>query len=125
MPKATNKYERRVLWLKRWIWVYFWLLIFEGVFRKWIVPSLSGPLLLVRDPVAVIIYIQAYRCRKFSMKTMWPFALLAAGMFLLASTQIIAGHRHDPDCAFRTALVPTASPFDFCDSRYPDERRFT
>ena len=91
MPKVINKYERRLLWLKRWIWVYFWLLIFEGVLRKWVVPSLSGPLLLVRDPVAVMIYIQAYRCRKFSMKTMWPFALLAAGLFLLASTQIVVG----------------------------------
>ncbi len=91
MPKTNTKYQRRLLWLKRWIWVYFWLLIFEGVLRKWIVPSLSGPLLLVRDPVAVMIYIQAYRCQKFSIKTMWPFALLTAGMFLLASTQIVLG----------------------------------
>jgi len=91
VPKTNTKYQRRLLWLKRWIWVYFWLLIFEGVLRKWIVPSLSGPLLLVRDPVAVMIYIQAYRCQKFSMKTMWPFALLAAGMFLLASTQVVLG----------------------------------
>ncbi len=91
MPKDITKEEQRLLWLKRWIWVYFWLLIFEGALRKWLVPSLSGPLLLVRDPVAVMIYIQAYRCQKFSMKTMWPFALLTAGLFLLACTQIVMG----------------------------------
>src|SRR5438128_1892579 len=41
--------------LKRLIWLYFWLLIFEGVFRKWIVPQLANPLLLVRDPVLLLI----------------------------------------------------------------------
>jgi hypothetical protein len=31
------------------IWLYFWLLIWEGSLRKWIFPSLSAPLLVVRD----------------------------------------------------------------------------
>ena len=36
----------------RWlIWTYFWLLLFEGGLRKWIVPSLANPLLIIRDPV--------------------------------------------------------------------------
>lgn len=38
------------------IWFYFWLLLGEGALRKWIFPSLSGPLLIVRDPVLVAIY---------------------------------------------------------------------
>jgi hypothetical protein len=37
------------------IWVYFWLLLGEGALRKWIFPSLSGPLLIVRDPVLLAI----------------------------------------------------------------------
>ena len=90
MSEIHNQ-QQKLVWLKRWIWIYFWLLIFEGVLRKWVMPSLGGPLLLVRDPVAVIIYFQAYRCQKFSMKTMWPFALLAAGMVLLACAQIVEG----------------------------------
>ena len=73
--------QQRLVWLKRWIWIYFWLLIFEGALRKWVMPSLGGPLLLVRDPVAVIIYFQAYRCQKFSMKTMWPLRYLQPGWF--------------------------------------------
>jgi hypothetical protein len=32
---------------------YFWLLIFEGALRKWVVPGLSDPLLLARDPSCV------------------------------------------------------------------------
>jgi len=35
------------------LWTYFWLLIFEGALRKWVLPGLSTPLLLVRDPVAI------------------------------------------------------------------------
>lgn len=36
------------------LWLYFILLIFEGALRKWLLPSLSSLLLLVRDPVAII-----------------------------------------------------------------------
>jgi len=78
-------------WLKRWIWVYFWLLLFEGALRKWIIPPLSGPLLIIRDPIALIIYWQAYRCGKFSLKTMWPFALFTVVMLLLGMAQVIEG----------------------------------
>jgi len=41
----------------RWlIWIYFFLLIFEGALRKWIAPSLANVLLVVRDPVLLAIY---------------------------------------------------------------------
>jgi hypothetical protein len=82
--------NQRVLWLKRWIAIYFWLLIFEGVLRKWILPELSGPLLIVRDPVALIICIQASRCGKFSQRAMMPFVILTLAMLLLAIAQIVA-----------------------------------
>lgn len=39
--------------LKKGIWIYFYLLIFEGALRKWFLPSLSTPLLVVRDPIAI------------------------------------------------------------------------
>jgi hypothetical protein len=86
-----SSYQHKLRWLKRWIWVYFWLLIFEGALRKWALPSLSGPLLIIRDPVAMVIYFQANRCRKFSMNAMWPFAVLAVLMILLAGAQLISG----------------------------------
>ena len=41
------------------IWLYFWLLIFEGALRKWIFPSFSAPLLIVRDPIVILIYLVA------------------------------------------------------------------
>ena len=48
MKRASRRRLRQLLWL------YFWLLIFEGALRKWVVPGLSNPLLLVRDPIAFL-----------------------------------------------------------------------
>ena len=46
---------------KRLIWLYFWLLIFEGSLRKWLVPQLSAPLLIIRDPVVIGAYFLALK----------------------------------------------------------------
>ncbi len=44
---------RPIRWL---IWSYFVLLIFEGALRKWLLPSLANPLLIIRDPVLLATY---------------------------------------------------------------------
>jgi hypothetical protein len=63
MQSATN--QRVITHLKRAIWLYFFLLIFEGVFRKWILPQYSDVLLVVRDPVVLVIYLLAIKARLF------------------------------------------------------------
>jgi hypothetical protein len=55
---ATEQTEI-VVWLKRLVWIYFWLLIVEGALRKWVLPGFANPLLVVRDPVAILIYLIA------------------------------------------------------------------
>ena len=41
--------------IRKLIWAYFFLLVIgEGVLRKWLLPFLSTPLLLIRDPIAVM-----------------------------------------------------------------------
>ena len=40
--------------IKFLLWSYLFLLIFEGALRKWFLPFLSTPLLLVRDPIALL-----------------------------------------------------------------------
>src|SRR5712691_7831479 len=64
LPKIFDP-SKTIHHLRQLIWLYLWLLIFEGAFRKWIVPQLSGPLLLIRDPVVVLIYLLALRARLF------------------------------------------------------------
>jgi hypothetical protein len=76
---------------RRMIWLYFWLLIFEGALRKWI-PPLSTPLLVVRDPLVLLIYFQAVRCRRFPVNAaMAAYFLLLTLFILLALVQVTAG----------------------------------
>ncbi|PYK94462.1 MAG: hypothetical protein DME40_02080, partial [Verrucomicrobia bacterium] len=51
--------------IRRLIYLYLFLLIIEGALRKWIVPQFSNPLLLVRDPVVLVIYLLAWRAHIF------------------------------------------------------------
>ena len=76
--------------LKKGIWIYFLLLIFEGALRKWFLPFLATPLLVVRDPVAVwLIYYS------------WKHHILPSNGFILGitftgilgiSTALVFGH---------------------------------
>src|SRR6266851_4848928 len=73
--------------VRRMIWLYCWLLIFEGALRKWI-PPLSVPLLVVRDPLVLLIYIQAVRCRRFPINgAMVTYFCLLSLFILLALVQ--------------------------------------
>src|ERR1041385_6892698 len=89
---ASGTQERHLRLLRKMIWLYFWLLILEGALRKWIVPSLSAPLLVVRDPIILIIYIQAIRCRRFPINSaMLAYFVLLACFILLVVVQVMAG----------------------------------
>ncbi|WP_285060179.1 hypothetical protein [Pedobacter ginsengisoli] len=76
--------------LKKIIWLYLLLLIFEGALRKWFLPFLSSPLLIIRDPIAIwLIY-------KVWSRGLLPSSTLLNGMVVLASigivTAIVFGH---------------------------------
>jgi hypothetical protein len=77
--------------LKKLFWLYFLLLIFEGALRKWVLPQLSTPLLLVRDPVALLIIWEAYRTHKWPRQWASVVGILAAGILILCSIQLVAG----------------------------------
>ncbi len=47
------------------LWIFLVLLIIEGALRKWILPGFATPLLLVRDPVLISIYLLAFARRGF------------------------------------------------------------
>src|SRR5436853_1312429 len=57
------------------IWLYFALLLFEGVLRKWILPSLSNPILIIRDPLVVLIYLSAFGDGSLSLRNGWNLAI--------------------------------------------------
>jgi len=71
--------------LRNLIWIYLWLLIFEGALRKWIIPSLDAPLLIIRDPFVIWIYFQAWR-NGLSFNN----AFFAANLVLAVATAILS-----------------------------------
>ncbi len=78
--------------LKHLILLYFYLLIFEGALRKWILPSLSGPLLIVRDPVAILIIFWAFKSGvRMPQIFLISFQVLMLMLGLLGLVQIVNG----------------------------------
>jgi len=61
------------------IWVYFWLLMFEGVLRKWIFPEFANQLLVVRDPVLLLCYFLALKKRAFP-RTIFMVLIVVLGL---------------------------------------------
>ena len=61
--------------VKRCIWIYFFLLIFEGALRKWLLPALSEPLLIIRDPLAIYIVFVAFKENLWKPKTYVSFMI--------------------------------------------------
>jgi hypothetical protein len=51
-----NRFERNRRLMVRLIFVIYWLLIFEGVLRKWLIPQSSSVLFFIRDPFVAWIY---------------------------------------------------------------------
>ncbi|WP_417886304.1 hypothetical protein [Zunongwangia sp.] len=76
--------------LKKAIWLYFFLLIFEGALRKWALPSLSAPLLIIRDPVALWIIYTAWR-KEFLPYSPYLVVTIFITAFSLTFTMLI-GH---------------------------------
>ncbi len=70
------------------IWVYFWLLIIEGALRKWVFPSLSAPLLIVRDPVVILIYLAAIFEGVFPLNRFMVVIAGLAGVSFLVSLAV-------------------------------------
>ena len=86
--QAEHDRQRLVLLIQ----LYALLLVFEGALRKWAFPSLSDPLLLIRDPVAIVICVLGYRSKNLVFdKYMRSLFLLLAGFVGIGALQLING----------------------------------
>jgi len=79
--------ERKRRHLVNLVLIVYWLLIFEGILRKWIWPEYSQYLFFIRDPFVLIIYFLALK------NGMWPRAqpmlIIAYALSLLAIVWIL------------------------------------
>lgn len=84
--------------LKVAVWLYFFLLIFEGAIRKWILPSLATPLLIIRDPLALWMIFTAL---KYNVLRLNNYILLVWAITILAfSLALLVGHGNVPVALF-------------------------
>ena len=70
LPPKRNKPQQlemlpAIASMRKLIWIYFVLLMMEGALRKWLLKSFSEPLLIIRDPVELLIYYQAFNSGLF------------------------------------------------------------
>src|SRR5437868_6995965 len=104
--KIDNPEEKARHRIRQLIWLYFWLLLLEGALRKWIVPRLSNPLLVVRDPVVLLIYFYAIRARVFP-KNWWFYSLAIIAALCTALSVLVLWPYFPP------ALIGLVSGFGF------------
>lgn len=97
--------------IKKAIWIYFWLLIFEGALRKWVLPGLATPLLIIRDPVALGIIVMASKKGLFSRNTY----ITAMGAIAIAGTftAIFLGHGSFPIALYGARILLIHFPLIF------------
>jgi len=76
--------------LRTGIWLYFFLLLFEGALRKWVFPGLATPLLIVRSPLAIWILFRAWQAGFFPLNGYVLTMSVAAGFSFIAT--MLLGH---------------------------------
>lgn len=73
--------------LKSGVWIYFFLLIFEGALRKWVLPGLADPLLIIRDPFALFLIFKSIQANLWKPGShvilMWGITILSLSLTLL------------------------------------------
>lgn len=70
---------------------YFFLWIFEGALRKWVVPSLANPLLLIRDPILLYIYYLSFRMNIFP-RNIWVVSSFILSAYMAILGMIVLGN---------------------------------
>lgn len=97
--------------IKIGIWSYFLLLIFEGALRKWFLPGLSLPLLVIRDPIALYLIFLTWK------KGLLPSNIYLGGMvcigILSIYTAVLFGHGNIPVALYGARMLLIHFPLMF------------
>lgn len=91
--------------LKVLIWVYFFLWIFDGALRKWFLPALSMPLLLVRDPIVLWLLILAFKRELLKLNFYLTGMLILGVISFIAAVTVGHGDTSVASYGARTMLL--------------------
>ena len=94
-PASPRDWEQHRLLVVRLVSTVYWLLIFEGVLRKWALPQFGRPLFFMRDPIVMSVYVLVFSRRIRLQRSVFleigcGFAL--AGL-VLAIFQLVSGSK--------------------------------
>lgn len=98
-------------WLKYGVWAYFLLIIFEGALRKWALPALATPLLVVRDPIAVWLMFKVWQRNIFPTYT-YLTGVLIIGIISIF-TALTLGHGSLPVAIYGARILLIHFPMMF------------
>jgi hypothetical protein len=76
--------------IRNLIWLYIFLWLVEGALRRWFLPGLASPLLLVRDPLVIAIYYLAISNNLFPANGFITWGAFLA--FLSFANAMLVGH---------------------------------
>jgi hypothetical protein len=92
--------------IKKLIWAYFLLLLFEGALRKWFLPELSQGLLIIRDPLVIWIYYLCYAQGTFPLNNKYLQKCFQWVMLAVISSFFVNGtHLYTIAYGARTNLI--------------------
>lgn len=115
----SNQSQNSLSQLKKAVWIYFFLLIFEGALRKWVLPGLATPLLIIRDPLALWILFKVWE------KGLMPSSPYLTGMVILGLlgilTALFFGHGSLPVAMFGARILVIQFPLIFAIGRIFDK----
>jgi hypothetical protein len=97
--------------IKQGIWLYFFLLIFEGALRKWFLPGLSTPLLIIRDPIALWLILVTWK-KGLLPSNIFLTSIMALGILGFV-TACLFGHKNIPVALYGSRIFLIHIPLIF------------
>ncbi len=104
--KNGNQYN----FYKKLIWLYIFLVIFEGALRKWFLPSLSNVLLVIRDPI--VFYLVLVGIKKKWISNLYGISMIIVGVITFFLTMLV-GHQNLIIAIFGARILVIYFPFMF------------
>ena len=91
-PARLEKHRKLIVAL---VGSVYWLLIFEGVLRKWLFPQWSRQLFFIRDPIVILVYVLVFAARtrlprSNLFRIEWALAVAGAGLCVI---NLVAGSK--------------------------------
>ena len=95
--------------LRKLLWLYFFLVIFEGALRKWVVPGMATPLLVVRDPVCIMALFLGF---PYLLKQAWVWGFVLVGIIAVPMA-VAFGHGSMPVAIYGARILLLHFPMIF------------